>query len=251
MDNISSFSSRTFTLPDYTAPLNVYTFDYDNETSDYDVTDILTQISFTSFHHVITIQKWQAISPIVLAELRNDEKWERLATGNSYRNPQLKSSWKKHRQQVIQKLIQIQEENTQIIYLSTLNSAYRASEGDTSYLEYTISPSSLNWFFETLQSQVYAQIQRANREANESITKEDVISWFRVFTLINNNPTNEFKKQFNSLLEYEIPYGLSPATKSETLESLIKGAKSIALVPMLSGINSIGTALANGEWVMD
>ena len=72
----------------------------------------------------------------------------------------------------------------------------------------------------------------------------------RVLYLIQNNPTNKFKKQFAKVLDYEVPFGLSPKSKSETLEALIKNSKTIALVPMFSGINTVSTALTTGEWLV-
>jgi hypothetical protein len=120
-------------------------------------------------------------------------------------------------------------------------------------MDYPSSSLSMEWFVNTLQAELLREIDKSglkNFSGDEGVSRDEVIAWFRVFSLVITKPTPDFKKHFNELLGYDIPYGLSPETKSTSLETLIKNSKTIAVVPMLSGINSISTALANGDWVI-
>ena len=128
-----------------------------------------------------------------------------------------------------------------------LNSVYRASEGEVPVMGYPLSVLGEELFFNVLQSELF---QLIDKKRSIEISREEIVAWFRVFNLIITKPTPDFKKYFNEILNYEIPYGLSPETKSMSLESIIKNSKNIAVVPMLTGINSISTALVNGDWVI-
>jgi hypothetical protein len=247
MNKIMSFNCRTFSLPNYTAPLYVHTLDIDASIADLELPDFLKQISSTSNHHVVTINKWLRVSYLVVEILKNDNLWARLAKTNPYRKAELNSTWSTFRQRTVNKMEQIQNDKTQLAYLMALNSVYRASEGDVPLVDYPSSSLSIEWFMNTLQGEL---LRKIDTERDIPISIDDVVAWFRVFSLIITKPTPNFKKYFNDLLGYEIPYGLSPETKSTSLETLIKNSKTIAVVPMLSGINSISTALANGNWVI-
>ncbi len=247
MNKIMSFNCRTFSLPNYTAPLYVHSLDIDASISELDLSSFLKQVSSASNHHIVTIEKWLRISSLIVGILKNDDLWGHLGKTNPYRNTELNSSWGTFRQRIVRNMIQIQDDRTQLAYLMALNSVYRASEGDVPIMDYPSANHSVEWFKGTLQSELLRAIDR-NKSVN--ISRDEIIAWFRVFSLVITKPTPDFKKYFNELLGYEIPYGLSPATKSTTLETLIKNSKTIAVVPMLSGVNSISTALANGDWVI-
>ena len=126
---------------------------------------------------------------------------------------------------------------------------YQASEGldfDTDYHSVAdISPS--NQLTTILNNEISDRI-RNDSELN--LGRDDLILWRKVNNLVLNTVSQEFKANFNPILSYEVPFGMSPTNKSETIEALIKNSKTIALVPMISGVHSISTALSNAQWIL-
>jgi hypothetical protein len=87
-----------------------------------------------------------------------------------------------------------------------------------------------------------------NRELR--IGRDDLRVWRRVNNLIFSPVSPEFKESFSPVMSYEVPYGLSPKIESKTLEHLVKESRKVAIIPVLSGLNTAGTALANEQWIV-
>lgn len=247
MSKIISFNCRTFSLPNFTAPLYVHSMDIDTSISNLELPVLLKQVSSVSNHHIVTINKWLSISSLVIEILKNENFWSRLVIIKSFEKSEIVYSWVALRGYVLNKITKIQVDESQLTYLMALNSVYRASEGEVPVMGYPLSVLGEELFFNVLQSELF---QLIDKKRSIEISREEIVAWFRVFNLIITKPTPDFKKYFNEILNYEIPYGLSPETKSMSLESIIKNSKNIAVVPMLTGINSISTALVNGDWVI-
>ncbi len=252
MNHIDSFSLRVLTLPDFRTPLYAHVLDADQRDVELSLSKVVKDISLSSSTQIISEFKWESISWIAKTILEDDKLWQRLSPRNPSRSIDIKSSWKVYRKKLIKLISLTRELPSNLAYEAISNSLYQSSEGLPLPLDYTIAPSSLMWFNETLSAQVihYIEKKKMCEKQISQLERDDVIAWLRVMYLIQNTPTNKFKKQFAEILNYEIPFGLSPKSKSETLEALIKNSKTIALVPMLSGINSVSTALTNGEWLV-
>ena len=213
--------------------------------------EIAQDVAFASSTHVITEEKWEIISNIAELILEKDELWKMLSLRNPSRINSINSSWKVYRNTLIKQIRLTRELPSNLAFEAISNSLYQSSEGLPLPLDYTVSPSSLIWFNETLSGQVINFIEKnKNNLRLRKLERDDVIAWLRLLYLIQNNPTRKFKSQFKEALNYDIPFGLSPKSKSETLEALIKNSKTIALVPMLSGINTVSTVLTTGEWLV-
>jgi len=252
MENcIDSFSLRVLTLSDYRTPLYTHVLDSDQRNQEIPLADLAKDIALASKTHVITQEKWEVISNIAESILQKDELWKMLSHRDPYRVASINSSWRVYRKTLIKQIRLTRELPSNLAYEAIANSLYQSSEGLPLPLDYTVSPSSLTWFNETLSGQVinFIEKNRNNLQLKE-LERDDVVAWLRLLYLIQNNPTRKFKSQFKEALGYEIPFGLSPKSKSETLEALIKNSKTIALVPMLSGINTVSTALTTGEWLV-
>jgi len=252
MNSIESFSLRVLSLEDYRTPLYVHVLDSDQRYSDIPLSDFSKHIAYASSTQVITEDKWERISGIAESILLKDELWNKLSLQNPSRIMPINSSWKIYRNTLIQQIRQTREIPSKLAFVAIKNSLYQSSEGAPLPLDYTVLPSSVTWFNETLSGQVIQFIEKNNRKNKdlEDIERDDVVAWLRLLYLIQNNPTKKFKEQFKEALKYDIPFGLSPKSKSETLEKLVKNSKTIALVPMLSGINTVSTALTTGEWLV-
>lgn len=250
MNNFSSLSLRVLTLPDYRNPLYCYVLDAEIHQNNFSVSTVIEELARSSSTQVVTDKKWAFLSNIAVSVLEDERLWQILLSENS--TFRVFKSWKIYRKKLVSQLLFTKEIPSNLAFKAISNSLYQSSEGVVLPLDYYIEPSTFKWFNETLGSQIIRFIERRKLQEKElsHIERDDVVAWLRLLFLIQNNPTHRFKEQFNDLLHYEIPYGLSPKSSSSTLEDLVKNSKTIALVPMLTGINSISTALGTGEWLV-
>lgn len=252
MSAIPTISLRVLSLPDYRIPLYAHVLDSDERINDSSLDKVVQLLSRSSTTQVITDKKWELLSGIASNILEDDRLWQRLTPQNPTARHELHSTWKIYRKKLISQLKFTSDIPSNLAYEAISNSLYQSSEGITLPLDYMIAPSSLTWFNETLSAQIIKFIERKKLKDPllKHLERDDVIAWLRLLFLVQNNPTQRFKKQFSELLIYEIPFGLSPKSRSETLEALIKNSKAIALVPLLTGINTVSSALTTGEWLI-
>jgi len=252
MNVLPSISLRVLSLPDYSVPLYAHVLDADDNINEFSLDALTQQIARSSRTQIITTSKWDKLSSMAVDVLEDDRLWQRLTLQNPNVRRELHSTWRIYRQKLISQLRFIREVPSNLAYEAISNSLYQSSEGITLPLDYMIAPSSLTWFNEALSAQIIKYIEN-NRRSNQEckyLERDDVVAWLRLLFLVQNNPTKRFKSQFSDLLIYEVPFGLSPKSRSETLEALIKNSKSIALVPLLTGINTVSSALTTGEWLV-
>jgi len=252
MNVLPSISLRVLSLPDYSVPLYAHVLDADDNINEFSLDALTQQIARSSRTQIITTSKWDKLSSMAVDVLEDDRLWQRLTLQNPNVRRELHSTWKIYRKKLISQLRFTREVPSNLAYEAISNSLYQSSEGITLPLDYMIAPSSLTWFNEALSAQIIKYIEN-NRRSNQEckyLERDDVVAWLRLLFLVQNNPTKRFKSQFSDLLIYEVPFGLSPKSRSETLEALIKNSKSIALVPLLTGINTVSSALTTGEWLV-
>ena len=80
------------------------------------------------------------------------------------------------------------------------------------------------------------------------IPQDDYSFWLKTTNLLLQPVSSTFKDEFQSLFEYEIPYGLSPGTKSDSLGTILSHANKVALLPLIQGANEVGSAIASHHW---
>ncbi len=252
MKSVSSVSLRVLSLPDYRVPLYAHVLDSDNNINESNLELLTQQIARSSRTQIITTDKWDRLSSIAADILGDERLWSKLSPQNPSVRKELHSTWDVYRKKLIRQLKFTRSVPSKLAYEAISNSLYQSSEGIMLPLDYTISPSSLTWFNETLSAQIimYIETNRKRKPMCKYLERDDVVAWLRLLFLVQNNPTQRFKKQFSNLLTYEVSFGLSPKSRSETLEALIKNSKAIALVPLLTGINTISSALTTGEWLV-
>ncbi len=252
MTELPSVSLRVLSLPDYRVPLYAHVLDSDDNINESNLEILTQQIARSSRTQIITTDKWSKLSSIAVEILADDHLWRKLVPQNPSIRQELHSTWNIYRKKLISQLKFTRDVPSNLAYEAISNSLYQTSEGITLPLDYMIAPSSLTWFNETLSAQIIKYIEK-NKNRNPEcryLERDDVVAWLRLLFLVQNNPTRRFKEQFSDLLNYEIPFGLSPKSRSETLEALIKNSKAIALVPLLTGINTVSSALTTGEWLV-
>ncbi len=252
MTELPSVSLRVLSLPDYRVPLYAHVLDSDDNINESNLEILTQQIARSSRTQIITTDKWSKLSSIAVEILADDHLWRKLVPQNPSIRQELHSTWNIYRKKLISQLKFTRDVPSNLAYEAISNSLYQSSEGITLPLDYMIAPSSLTWFNETLSAQIIKYIEK-NKNRNPEcryLERDDVVAWLRLLFLVQNNPTRRFKEQFSDLLNYEIPFGLSPKSRSETLEALIKNSKAIALVPLLTGINTVSSALTTGEWLV-
>jgi hypothetical protein len=74
-------------------------------------------------------------------------------------------------------------------------------------------------------------------------------------TAIRLRPTAIFSSKkvvsaANSLQQYDIPFGQSPKTTSDTLENIIKSAKNIVVAPLVAGGLGSATFISTGQYLL-
>ena len=252
MSALQSVSLRVLSLPDYRVPLYTHVLDSDDNINESNLEILTQQIARSSRSQIITTDKWSKLSSIAVEILADDHLWRKLYPQNPNVRQELHSTWNIYRKKLISQLKFTRDIPSNLAYEAISNSLYQSSEGITLPLDYMIAPSSLTWFNETLSAQIIKHIEK-NKNRNPGcryLERDDVVAWLRLLFLVQNNPTRRFKEQFSDLLIYEVPFGLSPKSRSETLEALIKNSKAIALVPLLTGINTVSSALTTGEWLV-
>ena len=160
MNSIDSFSLRVLTLPDYRTPLYAHVLDFDQKNLDISLSTVVKDISLSSNTQIITESKWELISGIAESILKDERLWKRLSPRNPSRVMDINSTWKVYRKKLIILLSLTRKLPSNLAYEAVSNSLYQSSEGLQLPLDYTISPSSLTWFNETLSGQVINYIEK-------------------------------------------------------------------------------------------
>lgn len=244
MADIQALTSRAFAIEGYASPLVVTALD----SGTFGAEMSLSRLFSVPNRHVLDVEaRWQEISTIAERVLDEDDTWRLLAHNNPFRIGGKGSNWRSYRMTVTKLLRRIAKDPTYLAFLVASNSVYVASEGLDVNLDYTISIPSIDWFYDALASLL---VRRVGGQKGSSVSRDDILLWKRVVRLAAVNPSPEFKQAFNPVLGYEIPFGLSPQTESDSLKKLISNAKNVALIPMIAGVHTTSTAISNGEWVV-
>ena len=252
VDVLSTFSSRTFSIPGYSAPLFVHVLDADIQNVETSLQSIVQDILLVPERKVITGDRWRFITDVALKILADNEFWQKFLS------ERIKSStiWQEsinevltfYRQETSRHFERVREDHTLFAYQALTGLLYRASEGYIADDEYgipTMLP--LPRFSAVLREELIA---RTENNKDFHFGKDDLLVWQQVNSFISTSISQEFKASFTPLLDYEIPYGMSPETKSETLSKIIENSKTIAVVPFLAGATTITTAISNGDLVL-
>lgn len=251
-DHLNSFSSRVLFIPNYSAPLFVHVLDADERVTSKPLESIVQDILLVPRRRVVTSRGWTRIADMASDILGDEEFWNRvikeeLGASELWRN-QILDFLEYYRAETARYIARMQEDQSFFAYQALSNLVYQASEGFGPEYDYGVSGTiPLPRFSAILNDEL---INRVESNSNIQLGRDDLRVWRQVNGLILNSVSQEFKQNFSPLLSYEIPFGLSPETKSDTLEALIKHSRVIAVVPVASGLHSISTALSTQQWVL-
>jgi len=240
----NTFSTRAFSISGYDAPLYVHMLDSDINKSELQLQKLMQGLLSINNRKIVTYSKWAEISCIAQNLLETKHFWKKLTRNDKNISS---SVFDFYRFETLRSIAALNQDLSLFAYQTLSNILYQSSIGFGVDNDYGLSTITRSRFSNILLKEM---IDITEHDDKISFDKDDLLIWHNVTNMIICNASQPFKQQFKSLLSYEISYGLSPSTKSETLETLIKNSKSIAIVPMISGINSISTALVNENWIV-
>lgn len=248
---LSTYSSRVLSVPGYSASLFVSSLDAE-DTLHTSFESTVQEVLLIPKRHIVTMERWNTIAEATLTVLEDDSFWNRVITtelgyAKRWREP-VEDMLEYYRVETARNFEVIRQDHSALGYKALSSMMYQASEGAGLGYEYGI-PAVIPFpqFFAILNDEL---IDLMETESDWHLGRDDLRVWRRVNSLVMASVSPEFKSSFSPLLRYDIPYGLSPEMKSETLEAIIKEARKVAVIPVLSGIGTASTALANQQWVV-
>jgi len=251
INGLGTYSSRGFSVPGYSAPLFVNAMDME-EAPERPFESIIQEMLLVPQRRIVTVERWNLIAEMTLKILEDEAFWQRvikeeLGYTKAWRKP-IEDLLAYYRVETARRFELIRQDHTFFAYQALKNLVYQASEGIGPGYEYGV-PVALPFprFSAILNDELTDWLEH---DSDVRAGRDDLLVWRRVNSLVMGSTSLEFKASFAPLLEYEIPYGLSPKTKSDTLEAIIKHARTIAVIPVLSGLESTATALATQQWIL-
>lgn len=251
-DNLTTFSSRAFTIPNYSAPLFVHVIDAEENLLHHPLDSILQDMFLIPQRRVVTTEKWRIIASIAIDILQDEQFWETVVQ-EQFGYPVL---WRQqildlqayYRSEAIRQIERMREDQSFFAYQALTNLIYQASEGNSPDYEYGVATTlPLPRFSAILTDEL---IERTSGNTNFQFGMDDLRVWRQVNGLVLSSVSQEFKQSFAPLLSYEIPYGLSPQVRSDTLDALLKNSRMVAIIPLASGVQTVSTALATSQWLV-
>jgi len=232
--------------------LFVDVLDISEEVSEEGLESVAQSVLLVPQRHIVTVDRWNLIAELTLSILDDEPFWRRVI------REQLgyTEAWQRsiedllayYRVETARNFKLIREDYSSFAYKALSSLVYQASEGVGPGYEYgVLAVMPFPQFFAILNDEL---MDRLEANPDLQVGRDDLLVWRRVNSLILSPVSQEFKKSFSPLLSYEVPYGLSPNIKSETLEAIIQEARKIAVIPVLSGLNTASTALATRQWVV-
>lgn len=245
MSKIESFSERSLFLENYSAPLHVLTIDAAIESAE-DINKILSQIFLLPKKQIMDYSNWISISRKVIRILADDNFSQWI---NKYLLFDIKEIRKReaekidaNKQELIRTLSRINEDSSLFGYLALRNTIYLVSEGSLIFDAYETGEDNIT-ILPIIKQLAF------NRLVSKNEISQDMFSyWLKTTNLLLQPVSMDFKDEFNKLLDYSVPFGLSPKTDSETLNNLISHAKYIAIYPLMQGISEVGNAILTHQW---
>jgi hypothetical protein len=226
-----SFSTRVFLLEDYSAPLQVLALDADSEGDD-DFQQSLAQIFLLPERLIMQHEDWTRLSKDIVAEIRSNG-FRAWVAGNAELAAEAS--------ELAREILEFQESGAKFAFTAIRNVVYLSSEGplvDVDEYGVSVGPEIRQYVFDKLILD------------RKRLTQDEFSFWLRTTNLLQQPVSRSFHSQFEGLLEYEIPFGLSPKTKSETIEELFSQAKKVAIVPLIYGANQVGNAIVANQWAV-
>jgi hypothetical protein len=241
---VESFNERVLLLGNYSAPLRILSIDNDSGFNQ-EFRQNLSQIFLLPERQVSDYSRWKDIGSTIVDKLQSDEIFAWLtdrkmtdAQGSLLDNE--RNQIDSQRQELIKNILRLSENASLYAQLAIRNIVYMASEGSMLFNPYEeegrlIRPVISRFLFDTLV-------------VNSKIPQDDFSFWLKTTNLLLQPVSPAFKDEFQALFNYEIPYGLSPGTKSDSLGTILSHANKVALLPLIQGANEVGSAIASHHW---
>lgn len=239
---ITSFNERTMILEGFSAPLKVASLDYEFCDDLDSVLDMFLVPESKIMHHKNWLKTKNTISESIERDIFKDWLLEYIKDGDREPTEQLIKQLTYPINSFFNK-IRCFEDISEFCFRSAQNSVYLMSEGP---------------LFDIYESEDRLLIPRVLRtflkdikdDEDYIVSRDELSYWIKTTQFLLEPVSNTFKKRFNIALEYDIPFGQSPATKKDTLENVLAQAKNASIIPIVQGASEIGTAISSHNWAL-
>lgn len=243
---MGSFNERVLLLENYSAPLRVLAIDSDSSFNE-GFQQCLSQIFLLQQRLVMEHTQWKDIGRKIVDKLKSEEmdSWLVKEKVLEVRGASQDKQWDQidaQREDITQKVSHLSERSSDFAYLAIRSTLYMASEGSS------ILPDEYGDEHVKVIPSVMSRYLFNVLVVSAKISQDTFSFWLKTTRLLFQPVSQSFKNEFRGLAAYEVPYGLSPQIKSETLETILSNAKKVAILPLIQGAGEVGSAIASHHW---
>jgi len=233
MISINSYSERILSLTEYSAPMRIISVDAIKDNS-YEFHRELEKMFGLPKRQVLEYNEWVDMT-LTIRNILTTNSFDDWNDGTYFKVEDAKYSKDDF-------LIQINDfiQDASLFSVTAIrNIIYLASEG--SYID----------VYEDYNNGVDKIIRRFIFDTmivSDKLSHDHFSFWVKTTNLLFQTISSNFKKEFNRLFEYQVPYGLSPKLRSFTIDSLFENTKKIAVFPLAQGSTEVGNAISQHHW---
>ncbi len=245
---IDSFIERVLFLENYSAPLRAVTID-GRETSNENFQRNLSRIFLLPTRQIMEHRHWVGLGRRISKSISDEGflSWlseERLISGDRESQKLARERIDAHRQELLRKLSNYFDDDAQFAHDAIRNVVFLASDGSLIYDPYDIDENKIS-ISPLIRQFVFNKLVSSDKD---NISQDEYSFWLKTTNLLLQPVSQNFKDDFQHLFDYEVRFGLSPATESRTLSNLLSHANKIALFPLIQGVGEVGNAIASHQW---
>ena len=230
-------------LPDYSAPLCVATFEISTDISESQLRgELLPEVFALSPKKIMTYERWHGFRERFLVALGGEQY--KLWIESEIDSERLDNTDDFYEYQRLKFITSINKIRSVSDFAHTIvrNTMYLQSEGsllnEDPYGEPPMPRVIRRFLYENLSDDAFG------------VSQEEYAYWCRISAFLAEPVSQGFKVSFESIREYEIPFGNSPQTGSKTLAGILANAKHAALLPLVTGGTQVGAAIVAHQWVV-